>query len=131
MSITVDTSALIAVIVDEPQREIVIDLARGEDLVAPSSVHWEIGNAMSALIKRRRLTLGQAVEAIALYEQIPIRYKDVSLSESLELAVQFNLYAYDAYIIQCAQQSGKNLLSLDTNLVRVARAVGINALEVG
>lgn len=130
MALTVDTSALIAVIVDEPQREAVIDFARGEDLVAPASVRWEIGNALSALIKRRRLTLTQALAAVELYEQIPIRYTDVSLPESLELAAQYNLYAYDAFVIQCARRFGTRLLSLDANLVRVAQDIGIAALEV-
>jgi predicted nucleic acid-binding protein len=55
---------------------------------------------------------------------------DVSLSESLELAAQYNLYAYDAFVIQCARRYGTRLLSLDANLVRVAQDVGISALEV-
>ncbi len=45
MDIVVDTSAIMAVIINEAQREILIDLTRGANLLAPASVHWEIGNA--------------------------------------------------------------------------------------
>ena len=43
MDIVVDTSVIIAVIANEPQRDILIDLTKGADLLAPPSVHWEIG----------------------------------------------------------------------------------------
>jgi predicted nucleic acid-binding protein len=57
LNIVVDTSVIIAVISNESQKDRLIELTKGADLVAPPSVHWEIGNAFSAMLKRGRLTL--------------------------------------------------------------------------
>lgn len=103
---------------------------RGSDLIAPASVRWEVGNALSALLKRRRLTVQQALQAIEVYERIPIRYTEVSLTGAIELAERFAIYAYDAYILQCAQRFGTPLLSLDDRLVQIARALEIPTLGV-
>jgi len=49
MELVVDTSAIIAVLVREPLRAALIDVTAGADLLAPPSVHWEVGNAFSAM----------------------------------------------------------------------------------
>ncbi|MBU1170697.1 MAG: hypothetical protein KKD44_14145 [Proteobacteria bacterium] len=54
MDIVVDTSALIAVIVGEPERNTIIELTTGNTLIGPGSIPWEIGNAFSAMFKRQR-----------------------------------------------------------------------------
>ena len=43
MDIVIDTSALIAVIVDEPERNKIIKLTTGNTLIGPGSIPWEIG----------------------------------------------------------------------------------------
>ena len=64
MDIVVDTCVIIAVIANEPQKDALVELTRGTDLIAPHSVHWEISNAFSAMLKRKRITLEQALRAI-------------------------------------------------------------------
>ena len=130
MDIVVDTSVLIAVIANEPEKDQLIALTRGADLIAPPSVHWEIGNAFSAMLKRNRITLHQTLTAITIYDRIPIRFVEVSLSETLKLAAELNIYAYDAYLIRCALKYNAPLISLDKGLVRVAREKGTKVLEV-
>jgi predicted nucleic acid-binding protein len=49
MDIVIDTSALIAVIVAEPERDKIIELTTGNTLIGPGSIPWEIGNAFSAM----------------------------------------------------------------------------------
>jgi len=68
MNITIDTSALIAVITDESKKHRLIELTIGTNLLSPHSVHWEIGNAFSAMLKRNRITLSQAQ---TLYQPVP------------------------------------------------------------
>ena len=51
MYVTIDTSALIAVISNEESKQDIVDLTEGYSLYAPMSVHWEIGNAFSAICK--------------------------------------------------------------------------------
>jgi predicted nucleic acid-binding protein len=50
MEFVVDTSVIIAVIVNEPSKPALIRATQGVDLLAPSSVHWEIANAFSAML---------------------------------------------------------------------------------
>ncbi len=130
MTITIDTSALVAVIGNEASRQRIIELTTGCHLCAPSSVHWEIGNAFSAMFKRRRLSIELATRALASYREIPIKFIEVPLEAALEISHAQEIYAYDAYLIQCAQQTGTPLLTLDGGLKAVAQRMGISVLEV-
>jgi predicted nucleic acid-binding protein len=130
MDIVVDTSVIIAVIANEPEKDDLIELTRGVDLIAPPAVHWEVTNSFSAMLRRRRTTLALALEAIQVYEEIPIRFVEVELDHSLRLADSLGIYAYDAYLIRCAQKYRAPLLSLDAYLVECARRTGVQVLEV-
>jgi len=98
-------------------------------LIAPLSVHWEIGNAFSSPLKRKRVTMDEALQAIEIYLQIPIRFVEVELTDSLELANEFGIHAYDAYLLRCAEKYRLPLLTLDHRLVRVAKDRKIRVLE--
>src|SRR3990172_8036546 len=129
MDITIDTSTLIAVVSNEPSKARAIELTTGHSLVAPSSVHWEVGNALSAMIKRQRVTLAQANACVEAYLQIPIKLINVDLKQSLALVKQFRMYAYDTYLLVCAMQMGTPLLTLDESLRVAASSLGIEVLE--
>ena len=126
MACVIDTSAIIAVLLSEPERAMLVRVTRGTELVAPASVHWEIGNALSAGLKRRRLTLAQGQRALTAYAAIPIRFLDVDLALSLDLAAEHALYAYDAYLLTCALQRRAPLLTVDAGLIRTANTLGID-----
>ncbi len=125
-----DTSAIIAIIVDEPEKAAVEAYTADSNLVAPASVHWEIGNALSAMFKRDRISLTQARLAIASYEQMRIQFVDVDLMQSLELSERMDIYAYDAYILVCASDLGLPLLTLDNRMAAIASQIGVQTLEV-
>lgn len=130
MDIVIDASVIIAVIANEPLKAKLIEQTKGADLIAPHSVHWEIGNAFSAMLRRGRITLEQALEALDAYRRIPIRFVDVELEESLRIADRLKIYAYDAYLVQCALKYKAPLLSLDMSLVDSARCMQAKAIEV-
>ena len=130
MELVVDTSVLIAVLTGEPARDQLIARTQGAELLAPGSVHWEIGNAFSALLKRRRLKLPDVQAALTAYGQVPIRFVDVDLASALELADRFGLYAYDAYLMACARRQRAPLLTLDARLGRAAQQAGVEVLEI-
>jgi len=130
MKYVVDASVIIAVIANESQKDRLIEITRGADLLAPASIHWEIGNAFSAMIKRKRITLQQAQKAIEIYSQIPIRYTDVELDETLEIVAEYGIYAYDAYLIRCAKKYQTALITLDRKLAQVAKAMNVEVVEV-
>ncbi len=130
MKITIDTSALISVIGNEASKQKIIDITMGCSLIAPMSVHWEIGNAFSAMFKRGKADIEQTHKALAVYRGIPIKFIDVPLEQTLEISHALSIYAYDAYLIQCAQQTSTALLTLDGGLKIAAKKMGVQLLEV-
>lgn len=130
MPAVIDTSALLAVLVGESERVALIAATIGVELLAPASVHWEVGNALSALLKRKRITLPQAQRALDAYAAIPIRFLDVDLALALGIAAEHKLYAYDAYLLTCALAQRARLLTLDRGLQRAAVAAGVQLIEV-
>jgi predicted nucleic acid-binding protein len=130
MVIVVDTSVLLAVILNEPSKAELIRLTTGAEIVAPQSLHWEIGNALSAMLKRKRLTLTEAQQALIEYQKIPIRFIDIALDDAVVIAAHYNIYAYDAYFIACARGQSVPLLTIDNGLKTAAQAAGITVTEV-
>lgn len=125
MEVTIDTSAVLAVVCNEAGRDQAIELTKGHTLIAPSSLHWEMGNALSAMLKRQRITLPEAKACMAAYGKIPIKLIDVDIKRALVLSSKFRVYAYDAYMLICAQQSGSPLLTFDGALSSHAAGLGI------
>lgn len=130
-NIVVDASILIAVVTNEPEKSKLVQLTQNADLIAPHSIHWEVGNAFSAMLKRNRVSLSDALQAIAAYENVPLRTVDVEFDEALKIADELNIYAYDAYLIRCAIKYKSPLLTLDRSLVNSAKSVKAQTLEVG
>ncbi len=130
MEIVIDTSAILAVIGEQPERSELVRLTRGARLVAPSSVHWEVGNALSAMFKRRAIGLDEGLKLLESYAAIPIRLTDLALKQAVELAARLNIYAYDAYVIACAVNQRAPILTLDGGLRARARELKLDVLEV-
>lgn len=130
MDLVIDTSAIIAVITSEPEQAALAKATARAELIGPASIPWEIGNAFSAMLKRGRIDLMQARTALALYEQIPIRLVEIDLDAALTLSAKLGIYAYDAYMIACAQAEKRPLLTLDRGLIHAAKSVGITVVEV-
>ncbi len=130
MNYVVDTSIIISVISNEKHKKKLIEITEGADLTAPSSLHWEIGNALSAMIRRKKVSRQKVLAAIASYREIPIRFSDIELETALELSANLNIYAYDAYIIGCALKHKYPILTLDKGLMDAARKAGATIKEV-
>ena len=130
MDIVIDVSALLAVIVGEPERDRIVALTSGQALVGPGSIPWEIGNAFSSMLKQHRLTLEDARQGLTIFQSIPIRYLAVDLENAVAIAHATALYAYDAYFLDCAARHATPFLTLDRPLQRAADRMGIQVLEV-
>ena len=130
MNIVIDTSALVAVIVGEPERDKVIELTTGHSLIGPGSIPWEVGNAFSAMFKKGRLTVNEALRGLDIFENIPIRFIKPDFANILTVAYRANMYAYDAYFLDCALRLNAPLLTLDRKLMTVAKNLGIIIWEV-
>ena len=130
MDIVIDTSAIVAVIFNEPERKAIIKKTTGQTLIGPGSISWEIGNAFSAMFRQGRLTLEEALRGLQIFEQIPLRYISTDFSNTLKIAKQAKIYAYDAYFLDCAIRYNTPLLTLDKQLIDVAKALNVAILEV-
>jgi predicted nucleic acid-binding protein len=115
---------------NEPTKGALLELTREADLQAPPTLPWEVGNALSALFKRRRIDLTQARQALASFSSIPIRLAEIDLDVCVELADREGMYAYDAYVLECARRYRTPLLSLDRPLCERATHLGIPVLEI-
>ena len=85
---------------------------------------------MTALFKRARIDLNQAKGALSSFRDIPVRLAEIDLEISVELAEKQEIYAYDAYVLECARRYRTPLLSLDGPQRQVAIKLGIDVLEV-
>ena len=130
MDIVIDTSALVAVIVGEPERTKIVELTAGHSLIGPGSIPWEIGNAFSAMFKQDRLSLDEAQKGLSIFQSIPLRYVEPDFYNSLSLSKKINMYAYDAYFLDCAFRYKSPLLTLDRKLKAAAQIINIETLEV-
>lgn len=126
----IDTSALLAVLLDEPERPAVIAATTGVVLFAPASLPWEVGNALVAIVRRRRLTAAEAQRAWAGYESVPLRLVEVDIAQAIALASELGLYAYDGYMLALARSRRLPLLTLDAKLGSAARDIGVELVEL-
>jgi len=126
----IDTSAILAVVLGEAQKRRLEERTRGMDLIAPLSLKWEIGNALSAMFKRKMITLLESERALNFFYEIPIQYVDIDLFSALKICREYDIYAYDAYMIICAQKHEVPLLTLDGPLKSVAQKCLVEILEV-
>jgi predicted nucleic acid-binding protein len=99
------------------------------DLIGPSVIPWEMGNAFTIMFKRRKLSETEAVRAYRAFQGIPLRYVDADVKEAIRLVNRLGVSAYDACFLVCAETARAPLLSLDRALVAMARTHGIRMLE--
>ncbi len=130
MELVIDTSALLAVLLGEPERASLINLTESAALLAPGSVPWDIGNGLIAGFRRKRLSARQVRDAWTSFERIPLRLVEVAVPRALGLAEQLGLYAYDAYIMEAARAQRVPLLALDGRLRTAAAKLGLEVWEV-
>ena len=128
MNVIVDASAILAVLLDEERKDVVIQATQGAVLVAPSCLEYEIGNALTALIKRDRIQISDAVKTYIEFCKIPIRFESPDIPSSIIIAGKNNMYAYDAYYLSCSERMNLPLLTLDNNLKKIAEERGVICL---
>ncbi len=78
----------------------------------------EIGNALSAMIRRGRISVKNAHKVIEQFTRIPIRCITIRLQEAL------------AFVLDCARQFRTPILSLDKKMIELAQQLQVTTLEV-
>lgn len=129
MKIIADTNTFIAVALNEPEKDKIIQLTKGHDLIAPDVLPFEIGNALTAMMKKKALKKEEVESVWEIVQQIPVDLRHTNIKSALSIAIKYNLYAYDAYFLECAKKLLSPLLTLDLGMQNVAREMGIKILE--
>ena len=129
-NIVIDTSAILAVLLDEPEKQALVEGTMGSVVCAPASLRWEVGNAATAGVKRRRLTRERARQLVTDFEQVTIRELTIDLNRAVDLGLELGIYAYDAYILEAARSSGFPLLALDGPIRKNAKKLSLSLVEL-
>jgi predicted nucleic acid-binding protein len=129
MNIIADTNIFLAVALNEPEKPRIIEITLEADIIAPEILPYEIGNALSTLVKRQQITPSEALSAQKAIHLIPVRLINIDIWSALELAIEHQIYAYDAYFLSCAKNLSYPLMTLDQPLKRLAKALNIKVLE--
>lgn len=128
--IVLDTSVVIALLASDEERPVILEKIRGTELVCSESITPEIGNAVSAMFKRQRITFEQGVAIVEGFARLPLSFVPYDLSRALELCHLHNIYAYDAYVVECAERLHLPLITLDARMMAVARTLTLPVIEV-
>jgi predicted nucleic acid-binding protein len=129
MKIVADTNTFLAVALDEPEKARIVRVTTGHDLVAPEVLPFEIGNALTAMLKKGALAPGEVPAAWDAVQSIPVELRRLDMPAALSLAVRFGVYAYDVYFLECALSLRLPLLTLDRGMKRIARELSIPLME--
>lgn len=122
MTVVVDASVVVAVLLDDgPAGAWAAAALRGQDLVAPELLLFEVANVL-----RRLAGSGAVPDEVASLAHADLLVLDVALWPYVALshdtwAYRGSLTAYDASYVACALQTGAPLLTLDERLARTAR----------
>ncbi len=128
MEIVSDASAFLAVVLDETTREWVIERTSDAVIVSPEILPYEIANALMAMRRKGRLTDRETLRAFDISQGIRVRLVPVKIYEALRIAVKFNIYAYDAFYLQCCLEAKLPLISLDNLMCEVAKSLAIKVV---
>ena len=107
----------------------IIRLTEGYDLVAPEVLPFEIGNALTTMMKKNALKTDEVVFAWDMVQHIPVELRRIDIRAALNIATECNIYAYDAYFLECALNLRSPLLTLDRRMKEIAQKIGIQVME--
>jgi len=128
--IVVDANVYLAVILNEPEKQVIIESTRGVELISPEVLPYEIGNALTAMLKRKRLNEEQIIKSFDIFNMIPLHLEPVNIAKALDIACMFKIYAYDAYYLELAKRLKIPLLTLDSQMKDIAKTLKIKLMEV-
>jgi predicted nucleic acid-binding protein len=128
MEILMDACAIMAVIVKEPERDLIIQLTKNAVMVSPDMISYEIANALTKMMKKKVIEKERMINAFNYFKKIPIKTIEIDIEKALEIAWEYKIYAYDACYLESAKRLDLPLLTFDANMIKVGKELGINIL---
>jgi len=123
-----DACAIMAVIVKEPERDLVIQLTKNAVMVSPDMVSYEIANALTKMMKKKIIEKERMINAFNYFKKIPIKTIEIDIERALEIAWEHKIYAYDACYLESAKRLNLPLLTFDGNMIKVGKELGITII---
>jgi len=123
-----DACAIMAVIVKEPERDLVIKLTQGAVMISPNMVSYEIANALTKMMKKKIIEKKRMIDAYNYFAKIPLKTIEISIEKALEIAWDYKIYAYDACYLEAARRLNLPLLTFDDNMIKVGKKLDIKII---
>jgi len=113
---------------DDYSQQVLDDLATRQAFV-PYLWHLEVANALLVGERRKRSTQANTVAWLGFLASLPITVDEETrlhaFGDTISLARECNLSAYDAAYLELAMRRGVRLATLDDKLKAAALAVGV------
>jgi len=94
---------------------------------------YELSNALTVAMRRKRLTAADVLRLIELYRALPVMTDTLLGGEAVyrlhSVAGQHDLSAYDAAYLELAQRRGLKLATADKRLSQCARKSGVGLVK--
>lgn len=126
--IVIDASCVLSFLLNQDGSENVVSTVGENQLVAPSCLPFEIGNAISKLIKRKLISVYEGVSVFHEFARIPIRLIEPDIPNAIVIAGESESYAYDCYYLNIASQMVLPLFTYDDKMKETAEKRGIKCL---
>ena len=127
----IDASVVFKWLVEEPDSPAAIALIGQEDLVAPTLLHSEVGNALWVRIARSELDIDGAEEQLQSLGDLLTTIDETPLiPRALTLAATIDHPVYDCIYLALAEQRADRLITADMRLLRKVRATPYGHLVV-
>ena len=112
----------------------VLDALSSEQAIVPDLWHLEVANTLLVGERRKRSTQANTVTWLGFLASLPIVADEETTThafgDTLSLAREHNLSAYDAAYLELAMRRGLPLATLDDRLKTAARTVGVHLYGV-
>jgi predicted nucleic acid-binding protein len=132
MVVVLDASVAVAWAMEDelsPVADAALALVTKQEGFVPALWPWEVGNALVANWRRKRLSMSALRQALELIATLPIKRDDDTTvrawGSTLALAERLGLSLYDAAYLDLAKRRGLPLATLDEGLRKAAVAEGI------
>jgi len=128
MDVLLDASSIMAIILNEPNRDKVIRLTESVALLSSEVISFEVGNALVNLYRRQKITEEGLFDAYKNFSLIPLRIIKVNMENALKIACKYKIYAYDAYYLEAAHRLKLPLITFDAPMKKIGLEIKINVL---
>lgn len=126
--IVIDASCILEFLLNQDAKNLVVQKVGSSQLVAPQCLPYEVGNAVSKLIKRKLISIVDGVAVYHEFARIPLRLIEPDIPEAIVIAGNTASYAYDSYYISVAKRLNMPLFTLDDKMKENAGSQGVVCL---